>query len=496
MYKLSKQLSSNGGSVGGGNIHFHPSVKKLNQHGLPSHEVRYPNRERRGKRLPYKPSLMRSNSNNHHERGYATSRHRTNENITHITIAEEDEEEDIEQDSCEGRYGSKNVVASDLFSDDDVDVDDNDNGSNNIHEGNNSSLNLFPSTFSLTRKRSSRRAIGKSLISHSPARKSHSSRVELSSKAQTSKTSHNNNNNSSDNNKLTSRKSAGDDEGELSFFTYLYRLLDVWDLDYEYIGWCVLGLIATLLTVYVVDQVSTKLGHPIAETGLFDMVWLRVPDLIIGLLCAIPGIIFKVYADMQVLQSETSLQFLTLVNFSLNWIETDAAGGDLLSFATVNEVKLDMLSHMNSSLQKKVLQEAVSVPPEHPVLFCERSTVGKVLKKSAQNVISTQFASGNMHRAFNESVRALEVVVAYTFEKDERVPQRKIRVMLCPIHLIARILQDPSPPRFKRPAHAPRWDTLLEIANLYKQKSPALAYVTVYSTMPSVFTSRAQPSIY
>eukprot|EP00055_Hartaetosiga_balthica_P017124 m.112315 g.112315 ORF g.112315 m.112315 type:complete len:446 (+) comp9252_c0_seq5:115-1452(+) len=285
------------------------------------------------------------------------------------------------------------------------------------------------------------------------------------------------------------------DDDESSFVSYLHRLWDVWDLDFEYIGWCVLGVLTTLLTVKTMDIITTKLGYPLAENGLFDMVWLRVPDLVIALLCAIPGIIFKLHADLQVLQNEASLEFLTSVNFSLNWLEEETTGFQRLSFATINEVKLDILSHMNAPLEKKVLQEAINVPPERPVLFCKRSKVGSVLKKSAQNVISTQFAQGHVHRAFHESVRAVEIVLAFTFEKDDRVPQRKIRVMLCPVDLLSRILQDPSPPLFKRPAHEPRWDTLLEIARLYKEKSYALAHVTLYSARPSLATSGMHPSI-
>eukprot|EP01147_Barroeca_monosierra_P002533 gene2533-5453_t len=216
------------------------------------------------------------------------------------------------------------------------------------------------------------------------------------------------------------------------------------------------------------NNLAGKYGFPLFEGSIVSFVTDHLPDIIGAIIIAVPSIILKLYADHQQRVNVAKLNFFKSVNFSISWIEYNGITR-FLKFATINEVRLEELVHENSVLVKETLKEAAKLLPEQPVMFVDYHTAAsKALNKAAQNIISQQFAEGHVDRAVKKPMEMHRFYLAYTFETDDRVPQRKIRVMLCSESLLNSILKDRTPPAFARPSHAPRWDTLLCIADLYR----------------------------
>ncbi|EGD72782.1 hypothetical protein PTSG_04509 [Salpingoeca rosetta] len=252
------------------------------------------------------------------------------------------------------------------------------------------------------------------------------------------------------------------------------------DVDWDYVALCVVGVLLSVVIVMALNYFGGQYGIPLIEGSVAGFVTQHIPDIIIAVIVAVPSVVLKLYADHQQRMSITNLEFIKSVNFSINWLEFEGRR-QFLRFATLNEIRLEELVHENDILVKETLKEAARAEPDQPVLFTVgRGAAAKALKKAAQNVISKQYSEGHVDRAFNKPVESHRLWIAYTFETDHRVPQRKIRVMLASECLLQRIIRDPTPPEFVRPSHAPRWDTLKCIADLYRTNSSALALVTIY----------------
>lgn len=157
----------------------------------------------------------------------------------------------------------------------------------------------------------------------------------------------------------------------------------------------------------------------------------------------------------------TNRQFLSRVNFSVNYIEED-----FLKIRTLRESDLDRIIVNNRHGKRVVLRALKHTTIEKPFLeFPERDRW--VILNAVLNELSEQFARGFVAISMGVPVTTATYVFGLTCERDPRVKMNKIRVMLIEKGLLLQIDEIGEQLQFESPSHTVRLDTLKRMKEIY-----------------------------
>ncbi len=146
-------------------------------------------------------------------------------------------------------------------------------------------------------------------------------------------------------------------------------------------------------------------------------------------------------------------EFLTRVNFGVNYVENDT-----LKIRTFREADIREILLNNPHGKRLVMRAARQTTLERPFIEMPVQDAWLVLN-AVLNEISEQFAAGLLAASMGAPVRSAWYVFGLTCEKDPNVRINKIRVMIVEEELLERVgclakLQ------FERPRHDVRLETL------------------------------------
>jgi hypothetical protein len=156
----------------------------------------------------------------------------------------------------------------------------------------------------------------------------------------------------------------------------------------------------------------------------------------------------------------TSRDFLTRVNFTLNYV-----GANTLKIRTLGETDVDKVLLSNQHGKRVVLRAARRTTLKHPFLKLPRRDMWLVLN-SVLNELSSRFAGGFVAASVGAPARTATFVFAITCEKDRDVRMNKIRVMLVEKSLLTEI-DKLDGLRFESESHHVRLETLKSMRGLY-----------------------------
>ncbi len=169
----------------------------------------------------------------------------------------------------------------------------------------------------------------------------------------------------------------------------------------------------------------------------------------------------------------TNRQFLSRVNFSINYVEDN-----FLKIRTLRESDLDRIIVNNRHGKRVVLRALKRTTLTKPFLeFPERDRW--VILNAILNELSEQFARGFVAVSMGVPVATATYVFGLSCERDPRVQMNKIRVMVIEKGLLEGIEEMGEQLQFERESHAVRLDTLKRMKEIYldEQRSKNLLEV-------------------
>jgi hypothetical protein len=151
-------------------------------------------------------------------------------------------------------------------------------------------------------------------------------------------------------------------------------------------------------------------------------------------------------------------QFLTRMNFSLNFIEDGT-----LRFRTIRENDLAHVLLNNAHAIRLLLKAARARRPGAFLLFKDREEAWTILN-TLLNELSAQFSEGYLARCMGLPTESEWYTFGLTCEKHDVLKTTKIRLMIIPRRLLMELDKyDPALVRFEQPNHSIRLDTLKEM---------------------------------
>lgn len=155
-----------------------------------------------------------------------------------------------------------------------------------------------------------------------------------------------------------------------------------------------------------------------------------------------------------------SRDFLTRVNFSLNYVDANT-----LKIRTLCETDVDNVLLSNQHAKRIVLRAARRTTVKQPFLRLPKGDSWLVLN-AMLNELSGRFAEGFVAASIGAPTRAATFVFAITCEKDRDVRMNKIRVMVVEKSLLEEI-DKLDGLQFESESHHVRFETLKAMRDLY-----------------------------
>lgn len=151
-------------------------------------------------------------------------------------------------------------------------------------------------------------------------------------------------------------------------------------------------------------------------------------------------------------------EFFDRINFSLNSISDDTLRIRTLIEKNTSDVFLNKIA------TQRVLDAATHTNAESALLPLEKDDRWFILN-AVLNELSEKFAEGFLRRDLGLPVRSAMYLVCLTFESAGDLKTRKIRVMIIRKDVLTALPTEP--PKFERPHHKTRWQTLHQLAASY-----------------------------
>lgn len=166
-------------------------------------------------------------------------------------------------------------------------------------------------------------------------------------------------------------------------------------------------------------------------------------------------------------------RFTDQITFSGNYFEKDGDGNTVLRIRNPLMLPIGDLLPANPLFMLALRRTIRSCTPEDPFMRMSADDMD-ILQPSLINAYSSLGADGINARMAGEAVAKKELLMAVTFEKDGRVRNQKIRVMLIAESELLRVCdaEFAASVQFERAHHAYRMYTLRKMAETYeKEKS-------------------------
>lgn len=151
-------------------------------------------------------------------------------------------------------------------------------------------------------------------------------------------------------------------------------------------------------------------------------------------------------------------QFLDRINFSLNMIHD----GTLQIRTLVEKDCRDVF--LNDVAVERVLKAAKLTTPHNPILPLDRGERWYLLN-AVLNEISERLATGFIRRDMGLPVHTANYLICLTYEMAGELKTQKVRAMIVRKDLLTQLPN--VPPRFERPHHSTRWETLQQLSRQY-----------------------------
>ncbi len=170
--------------------------------------------------------------------------------------------------------------------------------------------------------------------------------------------------------------------------------------------------------------------------------------------------------------------FLTRVNFSLNYLE-----GSQLKLRTLQEADIQQILLGNKHGKRMVLAAARRTTIEQPFLVLPETDAWLVLN-SVLNELSEHFAEGFLAASMGVPTKSATYVFALTCEKHHDVRMNKIRVMIVEKSLLLGVDRLEGL-QFERDSHHVRLQTLKTMRRLYLDQAQRHAVLEMELAVPA-----------
>ncbi|NQT11577.1 MAG: hypothetical protein HQ582_02440 [Planctomycetes bacterium] len=167
-----------------------------------------------------------------------------------------------------------------------------------------------------------------------------------------------------------------------------------------------------------------------------------------------------------------SRDFMTRVNFSLNYVE-----GGHLKIRTLGEMDISQILLGNEHGKRVVLHAASRTTVEEPLLRLPEKDAWLVLN-SILNELSERFAEGYVAASMGLPTRTARYVFTVTCEKHHDIRMNKIRVMIVERSLLMKI-DEQQGLEVERKSHHVRYETLKTMRKLYLDGAHSHAFMEI-----------------
>jgi trehalose/maltose hydrolase-like predicted phosphorylase len=167
-----------------------------------------------------------------------------------------------------------------------------------------------------------------------------------------------------------------------------------------------------------------------------------------------------------------SRDFMTRVNFSLNYVE-----GGRLKIRTLAEMDINQILLGNDHGKRVVLHSASRTTVEKPILRLPEKDAWLVLN-SILNELSERFAEGYVAESMGIPTRSARYLFTVTCEKHPDVRMNKIRVMIVEKSLLMKI-DELEGLDVERKSHHVRYETLKTMQKLYLDEAYQHAFMEI-----------------